>query len=97
MKLTFATIVRGCGPDKASLNTELPSPTPALGKENLSLKFDAAYGTAIDYLRQHFPSVKKIRLVDVNDGSSMILNTNGKWTYEVSPRKIGRTPKFSKP
>jgi len=94
MKFIKATIVRGFGTDKVSIDTDLSTPLPKSSEENLCLNFDAEPNTAIEYLRLHFPEINVIHVINRNDGSHMVLK-DGKMRFEVPPRSI-KPFKFSK-
>ena len=53
MKLIKATVISGQGPDHVLIETNLPDAAwPYTG--SLSLRFSAAAGQGLEYLREHF-------------------------------------------
>lgn len=66
LKIISAIVVENvCGPDFISLETNLPSPTPGITSENLSLDFRAAAGSGEKYIKQNFPEIKKVKIIKV--------------------------------
>lgn len=64
MKLLHAVVVtERYGTDKVSIKTDLPS--GIVGEANLYINFDVRRGHGMLYLRQHFPSITDVELIDV--------------------------------
>ena len=53
-KLIKAVIISEPGPDTVMLTYEAPSPIWPFEKSELIMKFDAAKGKGVDYVREHF-------------------------------------------
>lgn len=54
LTITRAVVVQGLGSDKIPLETNLPSPTPAIDKAPLVLNFVVTIGLGPEYVRQVF-------------------------------------------
>lgn len=51
------TIVCTKGTDTVMVEMDAPSPVWPFDEQNLTLKFEAAKGTGVEYCAKHFPSV----------------------------------------
>lgn len=57
INITKITVLTGYGADKVTLHTDLPSGTPAVSREPLSLSLEAARGEGEAYAGKHFPGL----------------------------------------
>lgn len=59
--ITGATVLLTYGTDEVRLHTNKPSPfPPSVSSENLSLRFEAASGSGVDYCRRHFRILPRV-------------------------------------